>query len=213
MHIAEGMLSVPVLVTGTLLSFGGIALGLKQLDYERIPQVALLSAAFFVASLIHLPLGFSNIHLVLNGLIGLLLGWAVFPALWIALLLQAIFFGFGGLTVLGVNTINMALPAIICFYLFNYLIRSTLKSRTVFIYGFIVGMLSVAITTLMVAISLLATHESFWNLVQLMLITHFPVMIVEGIMSGMIIMFLRQIRPEILLAPLTGQIEAYRASV
>ncbi len=213
MHIAEGILSVPVLVTGTLLSFSGIALGLKQLEYERIPQVALLSAAFFVVSLIHLPLGFSNIHLILNGLIGLLLGWAVFPALWIALLLQAIFFGFGGLTVLGVNTVNMALPAIICFYLFNYLIRSTLKNRTVFIYGFMVGILSVAITIFMVAISLLATHESFWSLVQLMLITHFPLMIVEGIMSGMIIMFLRQIRPEILLVPLTGQIEAYRASI
>ncbi|OQW94509.1 MAG: cobalamin biosynthesis protein CbiM [Beggiatoa sp. IS2] len=210
MHIAEGVLSVPVLVTGTLLSIGGIALGLKKLDYERIPQVALLSATFFVASLIHIPLGFASVHLVLNGLVGLLLGWTAFPALWIALLLQAVFFGFGGLTVLGVNAVNMALPAVICFYLLNYPIRHASKDRIAFIYGFILGIISIALTTFMVAMSLLATGETFLRLVQLMVIAHFPVMIIEGIISGTVIVFLRQVRPEILVVAI-GQAEATRA--
>jgi len=113
MHISEGVLSGNVLIAGCVLTAAGTAVGLKKLDYERMPQVALLSAAFFVASLIHVPIGPGNVHLVLNGLLGVFLGWVAFPAVLIATLLQAILFQFGGLTSLGVNTVNMALPAVI----------------------------------------------------------------------------------------------------
>ncbi|MBW1888008.1 MAG: cobalt transporter CbiM, partial [Deltaproteobacteria bacterium] len=115
MHISEGILSTPVLISGAVLATAGTAVGLKKLDYERIPHVAILSAAFFVASLIHVPIGPSSVHLILNGLMGLFLGWVVFPAILIGLILQAILFQFGGLTTLGVNTILMGLPAFICF--------------------------------------------------------------------------------------------------
>ncbi|MBW1903093.1 MAG: energy-coupling factor ABC transporter permease, partial [Deltaproteobacteria bacterium] len=75
MHISEGVLSAPVLISCVVLAAAGTAVGLKKLDYERIPQVAVLSAAFFIVSLVHVPIGPSNVHLILNGLIGLLLGW------------------------------------------------------------------------------------------------------------------------------------------
>ncbi len=48
---------------------------------------------------------------------GLLLGWPAFPAILVGLFLQALLFQFGGLTVLGVNTFNVAVPAVLCFYL------------------------------------------------------------------------------------------------
>ena len=73
MHISEGVLSAPVLTTGAVLAAVGVAVGLKKMDDERVPQVGVLSAAFFVASLIHVPVGPSAAHLVLNGLLGLLL--------------------------------------------------------------------------------------------------------------------------------------------
>ena len=57
MHISEGVLSTPVLLSGAALTVVGTAIGLKKMDYDRIPQVAVLSAAFFVASLIHVPIG------------------------------------------------------------------------------------------------------------------------------------------------------------
>ncbi len=113
MHISEGVLSAPVLVTGAALAATGISVGLKKMDYEKIPQVAVLSAAFFVASLIHVPMGPSSVHLILNGINGLLLGWLCFPSILVALALQAILFQFGGITVLGVNTRTMARPAVI----------------------------------------------------------------------------------------------------
>ncbi|WP_197481456.1 energy-coupling factor ABC transporter permease, partial [Oleiphilus sp. HI0086] len=68
MHIVDGALAAPVLAAGVVLSVVGVAIGLKKLDYDHLPQVGVLSAAFFVASYIHLPLGFSSVHLILNGL-------------------------------------------------------------------------------------------------------------------------------------------------
>ena len=123
MHISEGVLSGPVLVSGIVLAAGGTAVGLKKLDYDRIPQAGILAAAFFVASLIHVPIGPSNVHLVLNGIVGLLLGWGAFPAILVALILQAIFFQYGGITTLGVNTVIMAVPAVFCFHLFGRLVH------------------------------------------------------------------------------------------
>ena len=108
MHISEGVLSGPVLISGGALAAVGTAIGLRKLDYDHIAKAGMLSAAFFVASLVHVPIGPANAHLVLNGLVGLLLGWAAFPAILVALVLQAVLFQFGGITVLGVNTIITA---------------------------------------------------------------------------------------------------------
>ena len=88
MHISEGILSAPVLISGGALTVVGTAIGLKRLDYDRIMGVAIMAATFFVAALIHVPLGPGSVHLVLNGLLGVVLGWACFPAILIALLLQ-----------------------------------------------------------------------------------------------------------------------------
>ena len=117
-HIPDGLLSAPVLLGGAVISAGLLAYSLRRLDYERIPQAAVLSAAFFVASLITFPLGPSSVHLLLNGLMGMVLGWAAVPAILVGLALQAAFFGYGGLLVLGVNGLNMALPALVCAELF-----------------------------------------------------------------------------------------------
>ncbi len=124
MHIPEGFLSgtpggIGVLAAGAAVAATGTAIGLRKIDYEQMPRVAMLSAAFFVASLVHVPLGGTSVHLVLNGLVGLILGWAAFPAILIALFLQAVFFGFGGVTTLGLNTVTMALPAVAAYYLFH----------------------------------------------------------------------------------------------
>ena len=128
MHISEGVLSGTVLISGAVLAAVGTGIGLKKLDYDQIAKTGMLAAAFFVASLIHIPIGPSNAHLILNGLVGLLLGWAAFPAILVALILQAAFFQFGGITTLGVNTLIMALPAVLCYLIFGRLV--TKSSRT-----------------------------------------------------------------------------------
>ena len=76
MHIAEGVLSAPILIAGGAACAAGLAVGLKRLPTDRLATVAIFSATFFIASLIHVPVGPSSVHLLLNGLIGLILGWA-----------------------------------------------------------------------------------------------------------------------------------------
>ena len=197
MHISEGVLSAPVLITGAAITVVGCAVGLKKMDYDRIPQVALMSATFFVASLIHVPIGPSSVHLLLNGVIGLLLGWAAFPAILVALTLQSILFQFGGITALGVNTVNVVAPALICFYMFNYAIR---RKNTFISLGsaFACGFLAVFLTSIMVGVSLVFTGEAFMEVSKLVVIAHFPVMIIEGFMTAFCVVFLKKVKPEIL---------------
>lgn len=197
MHISEGILSAPVLVTGAGLTTAAVRYSLKKMEHKEVPKVAILSSVFFVASLIHVPLGPSSVHLILNGIIGILLGWSAFPAILVALALQGVLFQFGGITTLGVNTLNMALPAIICFYLFSKGIRSK-NNLIALISAFACGFLAVMISGIMVAAALLFTGEPFIQVAKLVLIAHLPVMILEGVLTVFSVGFLRKVRPEIL---------------
>jgi cobalt/nickel transport system permease protein len=196
MHISEGVLSPAVLVGGAALAAAGTAIGLKKLDYEAIPRVAILSAAFFVATLIHVPVGPVGLHLVLNGLMGLLLGWVAVPAILIALFLQALLFQFGGLTVLGVNTFTMAAPAVICFYAYRGFLR---RGGTIgAVAAFACGVTAILLSGLLVAVALLFTGEGFLQVAEMVLLAHIPVMIIEGIITLFVFMFLKKVNPSML---------------
>jgi cobalt/nickel transport system permease protein len=196
MHISEGVLSPAVLAGGAGLAVLGTAIGLKKMDYEAIPRVAILSAAFFVASLIHVPVGPVGLHLVLNGLMGLLLGWVAVPAILIALFLQALLFQFGGLTVLGVNTVIMAAPAVLCFYAYRGLLRRQGTSASAG--AFACGATAILLSGLLVAAALITTGQAFLRVAELVLLAHIPVMIIEGVITLFIFLFLKKVRPEML---------------
>jgi len=195
-HISEGVLSPAILGLGAALTVGGTALGLRRLDYDRLMTVAILAAAFFVGSLIHIPIGPSSAHLILNGLLGVILGWAAFPAILVALMLQSVLFQYGGFTVLGVNAFNMAFPAVLCFLLLRPLLSRPGPMRTMG--AFCCGALSVAGAGLLTALSLAYTNEGFLQAARLLFLAHVPVMIVEGIMTTLIVSFLSRVRPELL---------------
>jgi cobalt/nickel transport system permease protein len=196
MHISEGVLSGPVLISGGALAAAGTAVGLKKLDYDRIARAGILSAAFFVASLIHVPIGPSNAHLILNGLVGLLLGWAAFPAILVALVLQAMLFQFGGITALGVNTIVMALPAVICYLVFSrFLHKRPLVALSA---AFACGFLSVLFGAVLVGLALIFTEENFFEVSAIVIAAHIPVMIIEGVITAVCVSFLKKVQPAML---------------
>lgn len=196
MHISEGVLSAQVLFTGAILSFIGVALGLKKIKNEDIPKVAVLSSAFFVASFIRVPIGPTSAHLVLNGLLGMLLGWSAFPSIFVALVLQALLFQFGGLTTLGVNTFAMAMPGVLSYYIFRGLFR---KGKNItFLAGLLGGALSLLIATIFISISLMETEKSFIGLAWTLVAMHLPIAIIEGIITGFVITYLKKVKPEAL---------------
>lgn len=199
MHIADGVLSAQVLAVGGAAAAGGTVVGLKKLDIEKVPQVAVMGSAFFVASLIHVPAGPSSVHLVLIGLMGLVLGWTCFPAMLIALLLQSLLFQFGGLTVLGVNTVNHAVPAVIMYVLLGGLARRGGKLAAAA--GAAAGAGGVVLAATMTAFSLIFSGEQFTVAAKLMLAAHLPVAAVEGVIGAFVVLLLNRVKPEILEVP------------
>jgi len=197
MHISEGVLPGWLLVTGWGLTGAGLWLGLRELKPEKLPLVALLSSTFFVASLIHVPVGVTSVHLILNGLTGILLGWASFPAIFVGLLFQALLFQFGGITVLGVNTFNMASGAVVAYYLTRPLIRRA--SRSGLIAAGVIGAFSAIFTSaLLLSLELLACGSSFRSTATLAFLAHLPVAAVEAVINSIVLLFLKKNAPELL---------------
>ncbi|MCK5244906.1 MAG: cobalt transporter CbiM [Deltaproteobacteria bacterium] len=197
MHISEGVLSAPVLIAGAAASVACVGVGLKKMNYDEVPRVAVLSSAFFIASLIHIPIGPASAHLILNGIVGLLLGWTAFPAILLALALQAVLFQFGGVTTLGINTFNMAMPAVLIYYCFRGGIRS--QNRWIMtVSAFCAGSLSVLLSGIIVAASLVTTGEVFVAVGKVIICAHIPVIITEGLLTVFCIGFLRKVKSEML---------------
>lgn len=197
MHIVDGALSSEVVVAGAVFAVAGIGYGLRKIDIDAMPRVAMMSAVFFIASLIHVPVGPSSAHLIVNGLAGLMLGWAVFPAIFIGLLLQAVFFGFGGITVLGVNTINIALPAVLMWWLVSpFLARA--EGKSILLAGFVAGSGAIALSSIMVGLSLAASGQEFVPTAKLVVMSHIPVMVVEGILTAAAVHLVKKVRPVML---------------
>lgn len=196
-HIPDGVVAAPILVTGAIVSAAGLALGLRALAPERIPRVAVLSAVFFVASLIHLPAGPASVHLILNGIMGAVLGAAAYPAIVVALLLQAVLFGFGGLVVLGVNAMNMGVPALLAGLAFRALWRRD-RPRRAAILGAACGGGAVALTALMLAACLGLSGREFLPAAKLVGLTTLPVMVVEAAFTAAALGLVARVKPELL---------------
>ena len=199
MHLSEGVLHTPILLAGAVLAVVGIAVGLRRLESERLPLTALFAAAFFVAGTIHVPVGIGSVHLILNGMAGLFLGWAVFPAFLIALLLQVIFFSFGGFAVLGVNLCVMATPAVIVHYLFRSRLQPNMALKDRLLVGIGSGVIGVGGAGALASfVLMLDGGKSYLNLVWLLLVSHIPVFILDSIISVGVITLLGKMYPEVM---------------
>lgn len=196
MHIVDGILSAPVLIGTGALTLAGVWRGLRDIDADSIPFVAAMTASFFLASLVHIPIGPVSAHLALIGLMGLVLGWTAFPAVLVGLSLQALFLGFGGITVLGTNTLAMAMPAVLV-GLSVGICPSPSRRWAVALRGFLVGSLGVLLGALTMAAVLALSGREFWLAAQLVVIGQIPVMLIEGLVTSAALVLLARVRPDL----------------
>ncbi len=213
MHISEGILPAQLCISGYGLTSLITWYSLRKINrlpnpQASIPKASLLTAAFFVASSIHIPIPpASSVHLILNGLLGTVLGYYAFPAILIGLFFQGIMFGHGGLTTLGINALIMGIPAIFAYQIFQLRhilgkgIRENLSMR---IFGFIAGATAIGVSSL-IFFSLIITNlpSGFDNSLEQtaiygLMIAHIPLMGIEGILTAMVISFLHRVMPELL---------------
>ena len=131
MHIPDGYLSPAtcVVMAAGAAPFWYIALKrVKKLLHTRlVPLISVFAAFSFVIMMFNLPLpGGTTGHAVGMGVATVVLGpWASILAISVALLIQALFFGDGGITAYGANCFNMAIVG----SLVAYAVYRTLAGR------------------------------------------------------------------------------------
>lgn len=215
MHIPDGILPLSVCAAGYAVSGATTWYSLRKINQQEdpranIPKAALLASAFFVASWIHIPVPPASVHLILNGMMGVVLGWYAFPAILIGLFFQAIMFNHGGLTTLGVNAAMMGIPALVAYGIFQLHTKfGTDNSTTLALFAFLGGALglglaaAIAFPTLIYTIPGNIDAAAEQASIAALMIAHVPLMFIEGVFTAMLVSFLYRVKPELIKAMAT----------
>ncbi|MCD2175587.1 cobalt transporter CbiM [Rhizobium sp. C4] len=128
----------------------------RMLNTKAVPLISVVSAFSFTVMMFNLPLpGGTTGHAVGMGIAAIVLGpWAAMLAISIALLVQAVFFGDGGILAFGANALNMAVVGSLVAYGLYRLIAgaSPLASTRRVVAGAIAGYAAINVSALMAAI-------------------------------------------------------------
>ena len=209
MHVPDGFIPPSICLIGYALTGGVSWYCLRQINrsknpHAQIPKASLLTAAFFAASLIHIPLPPSSIHLVLNGLMGVVLGYYAFPAILIGLFFQAVMFQHGGLSTLGINGMMMGIPALLAYHLFQ--LRHLGKKQIIWtkFFAFLAGAIAFGLSAAVFTFLILATIPAQIDATQETAAIYASwfgysiQMVIEGFFTLMLVSFLQQVKPELL---------------
>ena len=212
MHIPDGVLPATVCGVGYAAAAPIAWYSLRKINKEtnpreNVPKAAVLTAAFFVVSWIHIPVPPTSVHLVLNGLLGAVLGYYAFPAILVGLFFQAVMFQHGGLTTLGVNAIIMGMPALLAYHIFNLCnIRGTAGRIRTGVFGFLAGSIAVGISAVLFLVILISFIPAGLDIeveraaLYTLAVAHIPLMFIEGFFTMIVTLFLHRVQPK-LLAP------------
>lgn len=162
MHIPDGYLGPATYTTmiGITLPFWAFASRQlnKTLKSRQAPYLALGAAFSFVIMMFNIPvLGGTTGHAAGTTLIAVLLGpWAAIIAVSVALFIQALLFGDGGITALGANCFNIAVVGALAGYGIYRLIAqgSDVKSRRRLVAGGVAAYFSLNASALCTALVL-----------------------------------------------------------
>ena len=131
MHIPDGYLGPPTYIAGFAAIIPIWSLAAKKVketfETRRVPLLAISAAFSFLVMMFNIPIpGGSTGHAVGAVLIAIAVGpWGACMAVSIALIIQALLFGDGGITAIGANCFNMAfVMPFTGYYLYNGLGRA-----------------------------------------------------------------------------------------
>lgn len=198
-HISDGILAPWIWGSGWVITAAILAYTLRKMKIDDVPKISVITAAVFVASLIHFQAGPTSVHLILSGFAGVTLGILAYPCIFIAVVMQAFLFQHGGVTTIGINTVNMGVPALISFFIFRAGMKLNVGiSKNEILFGAIAGGTAVALAVLLLAVELLVTGEEFTEVTTFVVAAHIPVILVEAIFTGVIAGFFAIVKPEML---------------
>lgn len=193
MHISEGVLKPEIIIPASILSVSLAGYLIYKLKPYQIPKIACMSAIFFVASFIHIPIGATSVHLILSGFVGAVLGAEAFLAIFIGLLLQAVFFAYGGISVLGVNAIIIGFPAILAIVF----VRLFSKNKNI-IFLFLAGFIPILLSSFLLSLVLVLNGDEFIVIAKLAFVANIVLSIIEGIIAFFGLQFIYKVNKDIL---------------
>lgn len=217
MHMADGLISVPIGIIFLIISCIGIAFSMKKIsdsqDDRKIPMMAVMGAFVFVAQMINftIPGTGSSGHIGGGILLCLVLGqYPAFLSLCSVLIIQCLFFGDGGLLALGCNMFNMGM--IPCFVAYPLIVKPLLKNHLdakriilASLLGVVVGLELGAFAVVLETVASQITELPFTSFVILMLPIHFAIGIVEGIITAAVVSYVYKESPQMIDHALTNQ--------
>jgi len=196
-HISDGVLAPWLWGSGWLVTIPILVYALYKMKIEDVPKLSIITAAVFVASLIRFPAVITSVHFVMNGFAGVTLGLLAYPCIVVALTMQALLFQHGGVTTIGINAVNMGVPALISYLVFRSGMNLKIKRKEI-IFGAIAGGIAVMLAVLFLASELLATGDEFSEVMKLVVLAHLPIIGIEAIFTGVIAGFFAAVKPEML---------------
>lgn len=231
MHIPDGYLSPSTCAVAFLIAapFWWVAQKRVQslLHTRLVPLLAVVSAFCFVIMMFNLPLpGGTTGHAVGMAVAAIVLGpWAAILAVSMALFIQAVFFGDGGITALGANCLNMAIVGPLAAYGLYRLIAagSAITARRRVVAATVAGYCAINIAALLAAVEfgiqpLLFTDAAGAPLyapyplavaVPAMLLGHLTFAgLAEAVVTGGIVAYLQKANPDLLRATAAGDAPA-----
>lgn len=205
MHIPDGFLSLPVSASAGAMSLGGLAISLKRLARSvgdrLVPLMGVLAAFIFAAQMFNFPVaGGTSGHLLGGALAAIVLGpMAGTVVLTVVLIVQCLLFQDGGLLALGANVFNMAIAGVWGAWFIYDSIRRLIPKH-----GLLVGTFFAAWFSVVLAATLCALELSLSGTVPLgvamiaMVSVHAVIGIGEGIITVLVISFLKRVKPELI---------------
>lgn len=203
MHIPDGFITLPLCVILYIIAIVALYFSVKwsrkELDEKYIPLLAVLAAGIFAIQSFNLPVPFgSSGHLLGAALVAIVFcsPYAAIIVLSVVLLLQALFFGDGGITALGANIVNMAIVGgFVGYYGFASLKDKIGKYPSIFIAAWAGCFIAALVAALEMALS-----GTFPLVEGLMFMGGYHAMIgfIEAIITVVIIMGLEKVRPDLL---------------
>ncbi len=160
MHIPDGYLSPSTCAAmygvSTPFWYGALQRMKRTLHTQTTPLLAVFSALSFIVMMFNLPLpGGTTGHAVGVSIAAIVLGPAgAILSISMALVIQALLFGDGGITAIGANCFNMAIAGALVAYAAYRLIagRAALTSRRRVIAAGVAGYLAINVSALLAAI-------------------------------------------------------------
>lgn len=210
MHMADALVSPEVGGALFVAAAGVAAYSLRKVKNDfaeyKVPLMGVMGAFVFAAQMINftIPGTGSSGHIGGGILLAILLGpYSGFLTMASILVVQALFFGDGGLLALGCNIINMGLYTCFVAYplIYKPITQKGLSRKRIFIgalLAVVVGLQMGAFSVVMETLLSGKTELPFGTFVTLMQPIHLAIGVVEGLITGSIVAFIYQARPELL---------------